>query len=182
MVSLTPKGPLVDSPSIRLSFSIAEPGDALALVALRGATAGALTALYGRGHWSGETSERGVLFGMRQSQVWIARRGRAIVGTFRFATKKPWAIDRTYFAKSALPLYLTDMAVQPDLQGQGVGRRCLAKAVAVARAWPADAIRLDAYDAEAGAGGFYAKCGFTEVGRVSYRGVPLTYYELLLSR
>ncbi len=50
----------------------------------------------------------------------------------------------------------------------------------IARAWPADAIRLDAYDADAGAGIFYAKCGCTEVGRVSYRGTPLIYYELLL--
>ena len=44
----------------------------------------------------------------------------------------------------------------------------------------ADAIRLDAYDAEAGAGEFYVKCGFREVGRVAYRGVPLTYYERLI--
>jgi hypothetical protein len=46
--------------------------------------------------------------------------------------------------------------------------------------WPADAIRVDAYDAEAGAGGFYAKCGYREVGRVVYRNTPLVYYELRL--
>jgi hypothetical protein len=53
-------------------------------------------------------------------------------------------------------------------------------AARIARDWPADAIRLDAYDAPAGAGGFYATCGYTEVGRVRYRGTPLIYYELLL--
>ena len=47
--------------------------------------------------------------------------------------------------------------------------------------WPSEAIRLDAFDAEAGAGGFYARCGFTEVGRVTYRKAPLMYYELLLA-
>jgi len=57
---------------------------------------------------------------------------------------------------------------------------CLEEAARLARAWPADAIRLDAYDAEAGAGGFYARCGMMEVGRASYRGKPLIYYELLL--
>jgi ribosomal protein S18 acetylase RimI-like enzyme len=51
----------------------------------------------------------------------------------------------------------------------------------IARACGADAIRLDAYDATAGAGGFYAKCGFTEKGRVTYRNAPLIYYELLLA-
>ena len=43
-----------------------------------------------------------------------------------------------------------------------------------------DAIRLDAYDAAAGAGDFYAKNGFREVGRTKYRNAPLIYYELLL--
>jgi len=39
---------------------------------------------------------------------------------------------------------------------------------------------LDAYDGAAGAGRFYAKCGFLEVGRKIYRGVPLVYFELML--
>ncbi len=47
--------------------------------------------------------------------------------------------------------------------------------------WPADSIRLDAYDADAGAGWFYAKCGFQERGRVVYKGDPLVYYEFLLT-
>lgn len=42
------------------------------------------------------------------------------------------------------------------------------------------AIRLDAYDATAGAGGFYARCGFAERGWVVHRGVPLVYFELVL--
>ena len=79
-----------------------------------------------------------------------------------------------------MPVYLTDMAILPDVQGQGIGRCCLERVVEIARSTPADAIRLDAYDAEAGAGRFYERCGFREVGRVSYRGVPLVYYERLL--
>jgi GNAT superfamily N-acetyltransferase len=58
-----------------------------------------------------------------------------------------------------------------------VGRRCLEQALRIARDWSADAIRLDAYDAEAGAGAFYRKCGFREVGRTSYKGNPLVYFE-----
>jgi hypothetical protein len=45
--------------------------------------------------------------------------------------------------------------------------------------WPSDAIRLGAYDADAGAGAFYEKCGFQEVGRATYRTVPLIYFEML---
>ncbi len=39
-------------------------------------------------------------------------------------------------------------------------------------------IRLDAYDAPAGAGEFYRKFGFSEMGRTSYRGTPLVYFEM----
>ena len=172
---------MLTPPVIRLSFVLADESAAPEIAALRVATARDLTERFGRGHWSGETSERGVLAGMRQSKVWVARWGTMVVATFRMSTTKPWAIDRAYFAKSSHPLYLTDMAVRPDLQGQGIGRLCLDKAVQCAKEWPADAIRLDAYDAEAGAGEFYAKCGFREVGSVVFRGVPLTYFEWLIS-
>ena len=77
-------------------------------------------------------------------------------------------------------LYLTDMAVMPRCQGQGIGRRCLDRAKALAAGQEAMAIRLDAYDGPAGAGEFYAKCGFNERGRVSYRATRLIYYEMLL--
>jgi len=165
---------------VRLSFTEATEADAPAIAALRVAAAADLTLRYGRGHWSGEATERGVIAGMNDAKIWIARRGKALVGTFRLSTVKPWAIDKSCFAASSMPLYLTDMAVRPDHQRHGIGRNCLAKAVEVARTWPADAIRLDAYDTDAGAGGFYEKCDFHVVGRVSYRGVPLVYYERLI--
>jgi GNAT superfamily N-acetyltransferase len=98
----------------------------------------------------------------------------------RLATKKPWAIDVAYFTPVERPLYLTGMAVSVAHQRQGLGRQALEDARAVAVEWPADAIRLDAYDASAGAGEYYAKCGYEERGRVVYKGNPLVYYELLL--
>ena len=115
-----------------------------------------------------------------EAMLRIARTDRDIVATLRLASKKPWAIDRAYFADVKRPVYLTDMAVAPQLQRHGIGRRILEEAKAIAREWPADAIRLDAYDAPAGAGEFYEKCGFTQVGAKTYRGVPLLYFELLL--
>jgi len=72
------------------------------------------------------------------------------------------------------------MAVTPQQQRGGIGRRCLDEAARVARAWPAQSICLDAYDAPAGAGEFYAHCGYREAGRKVYLGVPLVYYECLI--
>jgi GNAT superfamily N-acetyltransferase len=163
-----------------VSVARAAESDAAEIAALRTAVARELTRLHGRGHWSFEVTDRSVAAAVRTSCVLVARDGRQIVATLRLATKKPWAIDRAFYAKSRRPLYLTDMAVQPERQRQGLGRELLNEAATVARQWPADAIRLDAYDNEAGAGPFYAKCGFTQVGRKTFRGVPLVYYELKL--
>jgi ribosomal protein S18 acetylase RimI-like enzyme len=69
------------------------------------------------------------------------------------------------------------MAVAPLSQRQGIGRQCLAHAVELVVAAGGDAIRLDAYDGAGSAGGFYAACGFREVGRAAYRGTPLVYFE-----
>src|SRR5262249_18242373 len=108
----------------------------------------------------------------------LARKGKRIVGTFVLATKKPWAIDRTYFKPCKRPLYLISMAVLPEMQGKGIGRQCIEAAVKACKKYPAGAIWLDSYDCEAGAGEFYRKCGFTEVGRASYRNVPLIYFAM----
>jgi GNAT superfamily N-acetyltransferase len=162
------------------SFQLGTVDDAAKLAALHTTVAEHLTSLRGAGPWSAKTSEKGVLHAMRTSHVFVARQSREIVGTLRLATKKPWAIDTSYFSKCRTPLYLLAMAVLPTKQRQGLGRKCLTEVERIARAWPADAIRLDAYDADAGAGSFYARCGYTEVGRAIYRDTPLIYYELLL--
>ncbi len=162
-------------------LQIATAADASALAALHTEVADELTRKHGHGPWSSRTSEKGVLYALRTSRVFLARDGAGIVATLRLATKKPWAIDTSYFAPCRRPLYLLAMAVVPARQRQGIGRRCLEEAKQIACAWPADAIRLDAYDADAGAGPFYARCGMTEVGRASYRNTPLIYYQILLS-
>jgi GNAT superfamily N-acetyltransferase len=169
---------------MKLNFAVATNSDAAELAALHSAAAEDLTRRFGEGFWSSAPSERAVLNHLRKpkfSRILIARSDRQrIVATLRLATKKPWAIDTAYFTKVMRPLYLTGMAVQPEFQRQGMGRRLLKEAEAAARAWPADAIRLDAFDADAGAGAFYAKCGFREVARVTYKRDPLIYFEMIL--
>ena len=169
---------------MKLSFSIARIPDAAALAALHAAVAGDLTRKFGAGMWSSAPSARALLADLRRpkfSRTLIARSGgRSIVACLRLATKKPWAIDTSYFTPANRPLYLTGMAVHPDLQRKGVGRVLMKKAEEQARAWPADAIRLDSFDAAAGAGAFYTRCGYREVARVVYKKDPLVYFELQL--
>jgi GNAT superfamily N-acetyltransferase len=166
---------------MKLSFSLATPDDAPELAALHTAASADLTVRYGPGFWSNGPTARGVIANMRYARILIARKGKSIVGTLRLANKKPWAIDVSYFTPVKKAIYLTGMAVLPMHQRQGIGRQLLQVAIDHARDWPADAIRLDAFNAAAGAGGFYARCGYREVARVVYKLDPLIYFELVLS-
>ena len=154
--------------------------DAPAIATLQNAVATALTERYGIGHWSSVATEKGVRASMRRASVFVVRDGDRIAATLTLATRKPWAIDRKYFTPVARPVYLLAMAVDPEHQRAGVGRACVDEALEICRDWPADAVCLDAYDTEAGAGDFYRKCGFTEVGRALYRNTPLIYFERLV--
>jgi GNAT superfamily N-acetyltransferase len=154
--------------------------DAAELAELHNAVADHLTRLHGKGHWSHCTTEKGVLWALRISRVFLLRQRGRILATFRLQTRKPWAIDVSYFTEVARPLYLIDLAVDPRAQGKGLGSRMIEAAIGEAKVWPADAVRLDAYDTAAGAAPFYASCGFRERGRVTYKGTPLRYFEMLL--
>lgn len=163
-----------------MRFRDATLDDIAAIAGLQNAAAGALTARFGPGPWSSLVTERGAALAQRHARVRIGKDGTRILTVLRLATKKPWAIDVSYFTPVPRPVYLTGMAIAVAHQGQGLGRLALEDACAIAAKWPADAVRLDAYDASAGAGGFYARCGFTERGRVVYKGNPLVYLERLL--
>jgi ribosomal protein S18 acetylase RimI-like enzyme len=165
---------------MRIKLQPATPDDVQDLVALRAAVAQHLTTQHGEGPWSRPSTEKGVLFDMRNSSVFVARHRKRLVATLRLVRKKPWAIDASYFTPCTRPLYLLSMAVLPELQRQGIGRQCVKQAIKLAQEFPADAVRLDAYDSAAGAGDFYAKCGFKNRGHATYRRCPLVYFELLL--
>ena len=165
-----------------LRFRDATLKDVAVIAGLQNAAAGALTARFGPGPWSALVTERAVALAQRHAHVRVGRDGRRMLTVLRLAGKKPWAIDVAYFTPVRRPVYLTGIAVSVEHQGQGLGRLALEDALTVAHGWPADAIRLDAYDAKAGASAFYSRCGFAPRGRVTYKGNPLVYFERLISR
>jgi len=165
---------------MKIRLQLATPDDVPDLVALRTAVSDRLRADFGDGYWYARSTEKGALFQMRRGSVYIARYRGQIVASLTLSTRKPWAIDRSCFTPVKKPLYLTAMAVAPHLQREGLGRHCLEETRRIAASQSADSICLDAFDCAAGAGPFYAKCGFREMGRIVYRAAPLIYYEMLL--
>jgi GNAT superfamily N-acetyltransferase len=164
-----------------MSFRFATQGDSPSILKLRLAVNADQARRFGKNRWTTTISEKSVARGLRSSRVLVAERDEQIVATLRMETKKPWAVDSRYFTPVEKAVYLHDVNVDPRLQRSGVGRRIIERAKDVAREWPVEAIRLDAYDGPSGGGPFYRKCGFSEVGRAVYRGVPLVYFEFVLS-
>lgn len=162
-----------------MRFSTATRSDAAAIADLRAAAAARLTSDFGHGHWSSIAYEAAVLRDLKAATVLVARERKMVVGTLTLTAKKPWAIDVASFTPCKKPLYLINMAVDPRRQRRGIGRALLREALRVARALSAEAIRLDAYDADAGAGEFYRRCGYRPAGKKTYRGVPLVYFEYM---
>ena len=121
--------------------------------------------------------------------VYLLPDGSALVQTLDFfppLVDDPFTFGQIAATNALSDIYamngrpLTAMSILPEYQRQGIGRQCLEQAIAFAKGWPADTIRLDAWDHVSGAGEFYAKCGYREVGRVAYRGAALVYFELPL--
>jgi len=161
------------------TISVASSGDARALAALRCAVAQEMTRQFGDGHWSALPSQAEVLRQLRASHVLVARVGAEIVGTVRLVRPVLGAIDSSAFSPAENPLYVLGLAVAPQSRGLRIGRQLMEAAKDHARSSGAQALWLDAYEHEAGAGPFYSQCGFTQVGGTTHRGVPLSYFEWL---
>ena len=82
------------------------------LVSSRCATPSASTSLRSPGACSvaAVVTERGVCFGMSRAHVLIARYRGKPIATLALSTRKPWAIDASYFSPTAAPVYLTDIS------------------------------------------------------------------------
>jgi len=165
---------------MHLKLQAANAGDIPELVAMRTRVNQEMVKRFGEGFWSGIPTESGERFLMTIAQVYLARYRARLIAALALSKRKPWSIDVRHFRASARPLYLRAMAVDPAHQRRGVGRQCIEQAVRIAKEAGFDVIRLDAFDCPAGAGEFYRKCGFIEVARVLYRGVPHIDFELVL--
>jgi len=89
---------------VSLKFRDASLDDVAAIAGLQNAAAGALTARFGPGPWSSLVNERGAAPAQRHARARIGRDGNRILTVVRLATKKPWAIDVSYFTPVKRPL------------------------------------------------------------------------------
>jgi ribosomal protein S18 acetylase RimI-like enzyme len=166
---------------VRVTLERATEDDAAAIAALRVAVSRQLTVQFGQGTWSfAMDTAGGVQLEVQSAEIFVAHGEGGLLATLRLSRRNPWLGDINFFTPAVRPLYLTSMAVAPAYQRRGIGRQCLDDARRLGRELEADALRLDSYDAPAGAGDFYRKCGFREGRRDSYHGTPLIWFETML--
>lgn len=72
--------------------------------------------------------------------------------------------------------YLQELYVVPDLRGQGIGKRLLEEAIALARERGADTIDLNTGETDTAARGLYESMGFTN-REGGPDGPSMLYYE-----
>ena len=164
---------------MRVKLQPAETEDAEAIAALRNAVSDDLTFKHGRGNWTRYSTTAAVLRELRRDKIYVVLHRDEVVASLVLGTTKPASIDLKFFPRLKRPLYLTEMVVAPDLQHRGIGRGCIGEVRKLARRAKAEAILLETDDhRDAGAGPFFARCGWRECGRVTHRAAPLLYFEL----
>ena len=166
---------------MRVTLEVATHTDAVALTALRIAAARDLADKFGEGPWSVATDTiEGVRCEVRAGQTYLAREEGVAIATLRLTQRNPWLCRTDIFTPCQSAAYLLALVVLPARQRHGVGRECVEGAVRIVTAAGAKSVRLDAFDAPAGAGEFYRRCGFREVHRGIYLGTPLIWFERLV--
>jgi GNAT superfamily N-acetyltransferase len=173
-------GPIDSTPSL-LNLRPALDRDVKRVRAILAAAASDLTVHFGEGHWSGVRSVETLRKYLDEGALYVAETDVGAVGTLRLTERKIGFYRSDWFANpNDDAFYLLDMAIDPNYQRSGIGRRAMALAEDLARSHGLKAIRLDAYGGLAGAGGFYRKCGYRLVHLGEMQGVALEYYEKLV--
>ncbi|MDE1152157.1 MAG: GNAT family N-acetyltransferase [Micavibrio sp.] len=155
--------------------------DILAIHQVRKAAADALTSQFGNGPWSSvsiiSTAER-ALSGRTLFKIVD---GSTIIGTLTLTPLRIGFYKPDWFADAAAKaLYLHSMSIHPQRQHDDIGRQALEQVEAFAGQQGFTAIRLDSYDSDAGAGGFYESCGFVQVAREDAMKTKLKIYERII--
>jgi GNAT superfamily N-acetyltransferase len=167
-----------------MPFRPARLSDVPRIHALRRTAADGLIQRFGWGPWGGVSFFNTLKRALRQrdgaqaATLFVLEESGRIAATCTLDPETPGFYRRLGYAQPEDPaLYLRSMSVDPALQGRGVGRRMMAEAEDLARRLGLKALRLDAYAHAAGAGGFYAACGYALVTSGVQDGVAFRFYE-----
>jgi GNAT superfamily N-acetyltransferase len=150
------------------------------------AAAGRSLARQGFGNWDPPYPIERLRADVRERDVYVVHdhvidEGGAPVATFTLAPipTRPYEPE-PWLERGVLALYLNRLAVDPLLQGRGVGGWCLARVEALAREAGAAAVRCDVLAANVALRASYERRGYVARGERAHSGWTFACYELTL--
>lgn len=165
-----------------IALSPATTEDAEAIAALRNAVSDDLTFRHGKGPWTVHCTTAAVLRDLRDAKLYVVLRRDEVIASLALTKQKPWAAAPTGFTPALKPLYLTGLVVAPEFQRRGYGHACVDQAFKLAKRAKAGAVLASVFaHRDVTVGKFFERCGFTEIGGASDRGVPSLYFEKTLA-
>lgn len=161
-----------EASTLRLTIERAQPADASAAEALLDAVAEWLQSR-GIDQWKprqfGEEGRQSVAAG----ELYVARRGGALVGCFMLETKNPPAVTRWLREQGRVPIqgaYLARLAVAPEASGGRLGLELLNAACALAAQLGLGYLRVECWAGNERLRRYYLEAGFAHCGDVRTRG------------
>jgi GNAT superfamily N-acetyltransferase len=104
------------------------------------------------------------------------------VATFTLDTEPFSYYDMTIWeAPGSEAIYVSRLAVDPDLQGHGIGTWCMEAIERLAAGEGREAVRLDAHGRHEKLVGFYAGLGYAQRGIATFRGAELVCLEKMIT-
>lgn len=159
----------------------ATPADAPAIHALL-AAAGQALAAQGFHNWATPYPLERIDTDIRTRTVMLVREGDRPVAAWTLGSTPFHAYDPAPWPDPALPaVYLNRLAVDPALQGHGVGAWCLAEIDRWAAEAGGRAIRCDVLAANHRLTAFYQRHGYRRAGSRAHSGWEFVCFEKVLS-
>ena len=169
-----------------LTFELARPEHAKAILAMRQASAADLDAKLGPGHWSGSTKIASIRERikcadpekLRATTLYVACREGEPVGSIAVSSYPPGFWKKAYWRSGYEPgLGIFNLIVFPQFQRKGVGKFLMDQVEDLARQRNIPFVRLDAYLDNPFSNAFYHAIGYEERITIDLRGCGLVLYE-----
>ncbi|RDI41364.1 GNAT family N-acetyltransferase [Falsibacillus pallidus] len=120
---------------------------------------------------------------LKRSQMYGMKNDGKLIGIIVLEDRGSKKHDHIDWQIKGSAAWIHRLAVHPDYQGQGLGKRLLVFAEKFAQQKGHDCLRLDVYSANPGAVRLYEKAGYVYRGQIQYpmRKQPYLCYEKTLS-
>jgi GNAT superfamily N-acetyltransferase len=149
--------------TVALDFVLASLDDLAAIRALL-AACGRRLAEQGFRNWLDYDPGARLEADLAEREVWLARDGDMLVGTFTVGIEPIHPYPPGFVSDGAVrPLYLNRVAVDPSVQGRGIGAACVREAEHRARSLRCDVVRLEALATNPDLRSFYERLGYAAV-------------------